>query len=73
MGDSRERLTAIEGQPPDLVRAAAGLRLRTRAARWRSTRCRDEAPPEIRVGARSTGALLAGRRARRLPPRRQEA
>ena len=29
MSDNRQRLTAIDGQPPDLVRAAARLRLRS--------------------------------------------
>jgi oligopeptide/dipeptide ABC transporter ATP-binding protein len=49
MSDSRRRLTAIEGQPPDLAALPPGCAF---AARCPSVldRCRDASPPEIAIG-----------------------
>jgi oligopeptide/dipeptide ABC transporter ATP-binding protein len=49
MGDGRERLTAIEGQPPNLASLPPGCAF---AARCSSAfeRCRVEAPPEADLG-----------------------
>jgi len=48
MGDNRRRLTAIEGQPPDLANLPRGCAF---AARCPSTigRCREEAPEEVSI------------------------
>ena len=67
LGDARERLTAIEGQPPDLAALPAGLRLRTRAARRPWTRCREEAPPETVLGPSTPRAAGSTCRPRSAP------
>jgi oligopeptide/dipeptide ABC transporter ATP-binding protein len=53
MSDGRQRLTAIEGQPPDLAALPAGCAF---APRCPSTvdRCRQAEPPEVAAGTRST-------------------
>jgi oligopeptide/dipeptide ABC transporter ATP-binding protein len=48
LGARRDRLTAIEGQPPDLARLAAGCAFAPRCPQAMD-RCRAEAPPETRV------------------------
>jgi len=53
MGDGRERLTAIEGQPPDLAAPPGGCAFHPRCPQAMS-RCREEAPPETVLGARHT-------------------
>jgi peptide/nickel transport system ATP-binding protein len=45
MGDARERLTAIEGQPPDLAAPPSGCAFHPRCPQAMS-QCREEAPPE---------------------------
>jgi oligopeptide/dipeptide ABC transporter ATP-binding protein len=53
MSDSRQRLTAIDGQPPDLSSLPRGCAF---AARCPSVfdRCRSEAPPEFNLDGRRT-------------------
>jgi oligopeptide/dipeptide ABC transporter ATP-binding protein len=46
MGDSEQRLTAIEGQPPDLAALPPGCAFAPRCVRA-VERCRVEAPPEF--------------------------
>jgi peptide/nickel transport system ATP-binding protein len=46
MGDSEQRLTAIEGQPPDLAALPPGCAFAPRCVRA-FDRCRMEAPPEF--------------------------
>jgi oligopeptide/dipeptide ABC transporter ATP-binding protein len=53
MGDGRERLTAIEGQPPDLAAPPPGCAFHPRCPKIMD-RCRSEAPPEFRVGDAQT-------------------
>ena len=48
MSDNRDRLTAIEGQPPDLAALAAGCAFAPRCPEAFG-RCREEAPPEFAV------------------------
>ena len=69
MSDSRRRLTAIEGQPPDLANAEPGCAFAPRCAMV-IDRCRVAAPPEIENGDRrrvrcwlapTGGATAAGR------------
>jgi len=48
MRDARQRLTAIEGQPPDLARLPAGCAFQPRCP-VAVDRCRTEAPPDIVV------------------------
>ncbi len=50
LGARGERLTAIEGQPPDLARLGPGCAFAPRCAHA-VARCRDEAPPETSAGA----------------------
>ena len=58
----------IPGQPPDLPRLAAGLRLRRRAARWRRADCRRTSRRRARsAGHASSAATRSGCRCR---PRR---
>jgi oligopeptide/dipeptide ABC transporter ATP-binding protein len=45
MGDARQRLTAIDGQPPDLARLPAGCAFHPRCPDA-IDRCRAEAPPD---------------------------
>jgi oligopeptide/dipeptide ABC transporter ATP-binding protein len=47
MSDSRQRLTAIEGQPPDLAAMPPCCSFQPRCTRA-FDRCRDEEPPEFR-------------------------
>ena len=49
MGDSEQRLTAIEGQPPDLAALPAGCAFAPRCPRAFG-RCREETPPELALG-----------------------
>src|SRR5262249_46612846 len=49
MGDSRERLTAVEGQPPDLAAPPSGCAFHPRCPQAMA-RCREEAPPETTIG-----------------------
>jgi oligopeptide/dipeptide ABC transporter ATP-binding protein len=49
MGDARQRLTAIDGQPPDLARLPSGCSFAPRCPDA-IDRCRVEAPPEVTVG-----------------------
>jgi oligopeptide/dipeptide ABC transporter ATP-binding protein len=51
--DNRERLTAIEGQPPDLSALPPGCAFAPRCA-LAFARCRAEAPPDFIVGAGHT-------------------
>jgi len=53
MGDGRERLTAIEGQPPDLAAPPGGCAFHPRCPQAMS-RCREEAPPETVLGPSHT-------------------
>jgi oligopeptide/dipeptide ABC transporter ATP-binding protein len=53
MTDSREQLTAIEGQPPDLASLPAGCAFAPRCPAA-FDRCRAEAPPEFAVEAGRT-------------------
>ena len=48
MGDSRRRLTAIDGQPPDLAALPTGCAFHPRCPDVMD-RCREEAPPDITV------------------------
>jgi oligopeptide/dipeptide ABC transporter ATP-binding protein len=48
LGARRDRLTTIEGQPPDLVKLPAGCAFAARCAHVME-RCRQEAPPETAV------------------------
>jgi oligopeptide/dipeptide ABC transporter ATP-binding protein len=49
MGDGRERLTAVEGQPPDLAAPPSGCAFHPRCPQAMA-RCREEAPPETVIG-----------------------
>jgi len=53
MGDSAQRLTAIEGQPPDLAALPRGCAFAPRCDRV-FDRCRVEAPPEFAPAGRRT-------------------
>ena len=55
MGDGRERLTAIDGQPPDLVALPPGCAFAPRCAEAMD-RCRVERPPAFRLAADHTAA-----------------
>ena len=58
MGDNRQRLTAIDGQPRSFA-PAAGLRI-CRALSGAFDRCRAEAPPEFNLdGGRTVRCWLA--------------
>ncbi|MFL5281625.1 MAG: ABC transporter ATP-binding protein [Rhodopila sp.] len=48
MGDPRQRLTAIDGQPPDLSHLPPGCAFATRCSSA-FDRCRHEAPPEFQL------------------------
>ena len=48
MGDSRRRLTAIDGQPPDLAALPTGCAFHPRCPDVME-RCREEAPPDVTV------------------------
>ena len=48
VGDGRARLTAIDGQPPDLLRLPAGCAFHPRCPKAMD-RCREEPPPEAPV------------------------
>ncbi len=50
LGDSRQRLTAIDGQPPDLAALPRGCAFHPRCPKVMD-RCREEDPPEIPIGA----------------------
>ena len=65
MSDSRRRLTAIEGQPPDLAALPAGCAFHPRCPEVMD-RCHEEAPPDITVSPGPLRPLLAcrARRAR---------
>ena len=53
LGDSRQRLTAIEGQPPDPASPPPGCAFHPRCPKVMD-RCRSEAPPEFRVADAQT-------------------
>ncbi len=53
MGDSRERLTAIEGQPPDLAAPPTGCAFHPRCPQAMA-QCREQAPPETVLAPRHT-------------------
>jgi oligopeptide/dipeptide ABC transporter ATP-binding protein len=53
MGDGRERLTAIEGQPPDLAAPPTGCAFHPRCPQAMA-RCREETPPETVLGPSHT-------------------
>jgi len=53
MGDGRERLTAVEGQPPDLAAPPAGCAFHPRCPEAMA-QCREEAPPETVLGPTHT-------------------
>ncbi|HKZ07922.1 MAG TPA: ABC transporter ATP-binding protein [Methylomirabilota bacterium] len=50
MGDPRQRLTAIDGQPPDLARLPSGCSFAPRCPDV-VDRCRTEAPPDVVVAS----------------------
>ena len=53
LGDSRQRLTAIDGQPPDPSAPPPGCAFHPRCPKV-IDRCRSEAPPEFRVADTQT-------------------
>jgi len=53
MGDARERLTAIEGQPPDLAAPPSGCAFHPRCPHVMA-QCREQAPPETVLAPRHT-------------------
>ena len=53
MGDGRDRLTAIEGQPPDLAAPPSGCAFHPRCPQAMA-QCREEAPPEAALAPRHT-------------------
>ncbi len=53
LGDSRQRLTAIDGQPPDLAALPRGCAFHPRCPKVMD-RCRAEAPPEFSVATAHT-------------------
>jgi peptide/nickel transport system ATP-binding protein len=53
MGDGRARLTAIEGQPPDLAAPPPGCAFHPRCPKA-IAQCREQAPPETSLGPRHT-------------------
>jgi oligopeptide/dipeptide ABC transporter ATP-binding protein len=53
MGDGRDRLTAIEGQPPDLAAPPPGCAFHPRCPQAMA-QCREEAPPEATLAPRHT-------------------
>ena len=53
LGDSRQRLTAIDGQPPDPSALPPGCAFHPRCPKVMD-RCRSEAPPEFRVADSQT-------------------
>ena len=53
LGDSRQRLTAIDGQPPDPSAPPPGCAFHPRCPKVMD-RCRSEAPPEFRVADSQT-------------------
>jgi oligopeptide/dipeptide ABC transporter ATP-binding protein len=62
MSRGRERLTAIEGQPPDPAALPSGCAFHPRCPRV-TDRCRGEAPPELAVAdAQRTRCWLVGER-----------
>jgi oligopeptide/dipeptide ABC transporter ATP-binding protein len=65
MSEGRQRLTAIDGQPPDLASLPAGCAFAPRCPTV-SARCQAEAPPEQAVGeGRTARCWLAGQAAGR--------
>ncbi|MBI4611752.1 MAG: ABC transporter ATP-binding protein [Candidatus Rokubacteria bacterium] len=60
LGDPRQRLTAIDGQPPDLAALPPGCPYHPRCPKVME-RCREEDPPELSVGeGQATRCWLAG-------------
>jgi oligopeptide/dipeptide ABC transporter ATP-binding protein len=53
MGDARARLTAIEGQPPDLAAPPTGCAFHPRCPQA-MTQCREQTPPETVLAPRHT-------------------
>jgi oligopeptide/dipeptide ABC transporter ATP-binding protein len=63
MGDPRQRLTAIDGQPPDLARLPEGCAFAPRCPDV-VDRCRTEAPPDVVVAStHAARCWLAAQRA----------
>jgi oligopeptide/dipeptide ABC transporter ATP-binding protein len=52
-GDARERLTAIEGQPPDLAAPPSGCAFHPRCPHVMA-QCREQTPPETVLASRHT-------------------
>jgi oligopeptide/dipeptide ABC transporter ATP-binding protein len=50
MGDTDQRLTAIEGQPPDLASPPGGCAFHPRCPKMMD-RCRTEEPPRFDIAA----------------------
>jgi len=60
LGDSRTRLTAIDGQPPDPAALPGGCAFHPRCPKVMD-RCRAEAPPEFSVAnAHTSRCWLSG-------------
>ena len=53
MGDARERLTAIDGQPPDLAAPPSGCAFHPRCPHAMA-QCREQTPPETVLAPRHT-------------------
>jgi oligopeptide/dipeptide ABC transporter ATP-binding protein len=68
MGDGRERLTAIEGQPPDLAAPPSGCAFHPRCPKVMD-HCRDESPPETVLAPRHTTRCWLSVPAPASPPR----
>ena len=58
LSDTNARLTAIDGQPPDLAAPPPGCAFHPRCPKA-IERCREEDPPTFSVGERQVAALLA--------------
>ena len=67
MGDSEQRLTAIEGQPPDLAALPPGCAFAPRCVKA-FDRCRVEAPPELDLDERRTARCWLAASPNRNPP-----
>jgi oligopeptide/dipeptide ABC transporter ATP-binding protein len=60
MGGGPERLTAIDGQPPDLAVLPAGCSFQARCPRVMD-HCREEAPPAFDVAAQHSARCWLAR------------
>jgi oligopeptide/dipeptide ABC transporter ATP-binding protein len=59
LGEGPERLTAIDGQPPDLATLPVGCSFQARCPRV-IDRCREEAPPPFAIGPQHTARCWLG-------------